>query len=47
VAVVVAVCNWLNAPVWITWGLPTIICGGTAIGWVVRAVKAGSRRPAT
>jgi hypothetical protein len=47
VATVVAVCNWLNAPAWITWGLPIVICGGTAVGWVVRAVKAVSSRPAT
>jgi hypothetical protein len=47
VAIVVAVCTWLNAPTWITWGLPIVICGGTAVGWVVRAVKAAGRRPAT
>jgi hypothetical protein len=45
VAIVVAVCNWLNAPSWITWGLPIVICGVTALGWTVRAVKAAGKRP--
>jgi hypothetical protein len=44
---VVAVRNWLNAPVRVTWGLPIVICGGTTVGWVVRGVKAAGRRPAT
>jgi len=47
VAIVVAVCNWLNAPAWVTWGLPIVICGGTAVGWVVRVVKSARKRPAT
>jgi hypothetical protein len=47
VVIVVAVCNWLDAPTWITWGLPIVICGGTAIGWVVRLVKWANRRPGT
>jgi len=28
VALVVAVCNWLNAPDWVTIYLPVVICGG-------------------
>jgi len=36
VALVVAVCNWLNAPDWVTIGLPVVICGGAAVTWVVR-----------
>ena len=32
----VAVCNWLNAPDWVTIGLPVVICGGAAVTWVVR-----------
>jgi len=29
------------------WGLPIVICGGTAVTWVVRAVKWARKRPAT
>jgi hypothetical protein len=45
VALVVAVCNWLNAPDWVTIGLPVLICGGAAVTWVVRLVRWATRRP--
>jgi hypothetical protein len=47
VALVVAVCNWLNAPDWVTLGLPVVICGGAAVTWVVRLVRWATRRPTT
>jgi len=47
VAVVVAVCNWLNAPDWVAIGLPVVICGGAVVTWVVRLVKWAARRPTT
>ena len=43
----VAVCNWLNAPAWVTWGLPIVICGGAAITWAVRLAKWAAGRPGT
>jgi hypothetical protein len=47
VTIVVAVCNWLDAPAWVTWGLPIVICGGMAVGWIVRLVKWAGKRPGT
>jgi hypothetical protein len=45
VALVVAVCNWLNAPSWLAVGLPILICGGAIVTWIVRLVRWAARRP--
>jgi hypothetical protein len=47
VAIVVAVCDWLNAPSWVAIGLPVLICGGALITWAVRLLKSATRGPRT
>jgi len=44
---VVAVCNWLNAPGWIAWGLPIVIIAGAVISWIVRLAKWAAGRSET
>ena len=43
----VAVCNWLNAPTWVMWGLPIVICGGAVVTWITRLAKWTPKKPGT
>jgi len=44
---VVAVCNRLNAPNRIMWGLPIVIYVGAVITWITRLARWAAKKPRT